>query len=235
MSRSKTSSKEETHREAGTGSRPPERIGVLLLISAPSGGGKTTLCDGLLAANTHLSRVITCTTRDPRDGEQDGVDYHFLTAEAFLKRVQAGNFLEHATVYGHSYGVLKSDVLEKLRSGSDVLLTVDVQGAATIRDQAERDHELSRALVSVFLAPPNMVELEARLRGRNKDSATTIQKRLSVARQEITQARHFDYLVVSESKDRDLAKVQSILDAERLRQGRVRLPDYGPPPAPSSP
>src|SRR5580765_6347442 len=112
---------------------------LLMLISAPSGGGKTTLCQQLLAARPDMTRAITCTTRPPRQGEQDGVDYYFLDAASFLKRVQAGNFLEHATVFGNSYGTLKSELLSKLRQGKDVLLSVDVQGAATIRARAEED------------------------------------------------------------------------------------------------
>src|SRR5215831_1283026 len=115
---------------------------LLVLISAPSGGGKTTLCQQLLAARPDMARVITCTTRLPRPGEQEGVDYFFLTADSFLKRAQAGNFLEHATVHGNSYGTLKSEVLGKLRQGRDVLLNVDVQGASAIRERAEQDGEL---------------------------------------------------------------------------------------------
>src|SRR6267143_4748613 len=118
---------------------------LLIVISAPSGGGKTTLCQQLLAARQHITRAITCTTRLPRPGEKDAVDYFFLDAATFLKRVQAGNFLEHATVYGNSYGILKSEVLGKLRQGKDVVLSVDVQGAATIRQQAAEDPELKRA------------------------------------------------------------------------------------------
>src|SRR6266481_3474042 len=129
----------------------PNPNALLIVISAPSGGGKTTLCQQLLAARPNITRAITCTTRPPRPGEQDGVDYFFLDATTFLKRVQAGNFLEHATVYGNSYGTLKAEVLGKLRQGKDVLLNVDVQGAATIRDQAEEDPKLKQALVQVFL------------------------------------------------------------------------------------
>ncbi len=108
-----------------------------------------------------MTRAITCTTRAPRAGEKDGVDYHFFTAAEFLKRLQAGNFLEHATVYGNSYGILKSELLGKLREGKDVLLNVDVQGAATIREQAEGEPELKRALVTVFLTPTPLSVLEA--------------------------------------------------------------------------
>src|SRR5688572_6693571 len=169
-------------------------IPLLVLISAPSGGGKTTLCNQLLAARPDMTRAITCTTREPREGEKDGADYFFLDATAFLKRVQAGNFLEHATVHGHSYGTLKSEVLGKLRLGKDVLLNVDVQGAATIRQRAETDPELKRALVSVFLTPLSMTVLEERLRRRGTDADAVIQKRLSAARQEIAQWKNFDYL-----------------------------------------
>src|SRR6516225_3695019 len=156
----------------------PTTSPLLILVSAPSGGGKTTLCQQLLAARPDMARAITSTTRDPRSGEKDGVDYYFFDAAAFLKRVQSGNFLEHATVYGHSYGTLKSEVLGKLRQGKDVLLNVDVQGAATIRERAQEDSELGRALVSVFLTPASLSTLEQRLRKRGTDAPAVIQKRL---------------------------------------------------------
>ena len=199
---------------------------LLIVISAPSGGGKTTLCQQLLAVRPNVTRAITCTTRSPRPGEQDGVDYYFLDAGTFLKRVQAGNFLEHATVYGNSYGTLKSEVLGKLRHGKDVVLNVDVQGAAAIRSGAEGDAELKRALVTVFLAPPSIDALEQRLKKRGLDSPAAIQKRLSVARQEIAQWKHFDYLIVSSAIAEDLRRMQAIMDAEKMRQGRANLPEY---------
>ena len=199
---------------------------LLILISAPSGGGKTTLCRQLLAARPGMSRAITCTTRAPRQGEQDGVDYYFLNAESFLRRVQAGNFLEHATVYGHSYGTLKSEVLGRLRQAQDVLLNVDVQGAATIREKAQQDQELGQALISVFLTPPSMTILEERLRKRGTDSAATIQKRLAVARQELAQWKHFDYLLVSGSIEEDLRHTLQIVEAEKMRSSRVQPPEF---------
>ncbi|HSU54085.1 MAG TPA: guanylate kinase [Candidatus Dormibacteraeota bacterium] len=199
---------------------------LLILISAPSGGGKTTLCERLLASRPGMSRAVTCTTRAPRRGEQDGVDYYFLNAESFLKRVQAGNFLEHATVYGNSYGTLKSEVLGKMRQGQDVLLNVDVQGAATIREKAEADAELGDALVSIFLTPPSVTVLEQRLRKRGTDSESAIQKRLAVARQEIAQWKHFDYLLLSDTIERDVVRALAIVDAEKMRSARCQAPEF---------
>lgn len=201
------------------------RSPLLILISAPSGGGKTTLCQQLLAARPDMTRAITCTTRPPRQDERDNVDYYFLDPAAFLKRVQAGHFLEHATVHGNSYGTLKSEVLGKLRLGGDVLLNVDVQGASAIRERAEQDAELKRALVSVFLTPPSVGILEARLRKRGTDAEAVIQKRLSVARQEIAQWRHFDYLLMSGTISDDLRHMQAIVEAERMRTSRAIGPD----------
>jgi len=199
---------------------------LLILISAPSGGGKTTLCQRLLTARPNMSRAITCTTRLPRQGERDGIDYYFLTAESFLKRVHAGNFLEHATVYGNSYGTLKSEVLGRMRQGQDVLLTVDVQGAATIRQKAQEDPELRNALISVFLTPASVNVLQERLEKRGTDSPETIKKRLAVARQEITQWKHFDYLLLSESIEEDLRRMLSIVEAEKMRSSRVQAPEF---------
>jgi guanylate kinase len=199
---------------------------LLVLISAPSGGGKTTLCQQLLAARPQMARAVTCTTRPPREGERDGVDYYFLDASSFLRRVQAGNFLEHATVYGNSYGILKAEVLGKLRQGKDVLLNVDVQGTATIREKAQEDAELKRALVSVFLTPPSMGIVEHRLRSRGTDAPAVIQKRLSVARQEIAQWKHFDYLLLSASIEEDLRRMLAIVEAEKMRSSRVQAPEF---------
>lgn len=208
-------------REAAADQRP-----LLIIISAPSGGGKTTLCQALLKARRNLSRAITCTTRDPRAGEKDGVDYYFLDAGNFLKRVQAGNFLEHATVYGQSYGTLKDEVLRKLRQGKDVLLNIDVQGAASVRDAALSDPELKRALVSIFLTPLTVEVLEARLRKRGTDAEAAIQKRLSVARQEVAQWKNFDYLLISQSIPSDTQRAQAIIEAEKMKTQRATSPEF---------
>jgi guanylate kinase len=198
----------------------------LILISAPSGGGKTTLCQQLLKSRPDMTRAITCTTRAPRPGEKDGVDYHFFDASEFLKRLHAGNFLEHATVYGNSYGILKSELLGKLREGKDVLLNVDVQGAATIREKTESEPELKRALVTIFLTPTPLTVLEERLKKRAADSPAVIQKRLAVARQEIAQWKNFDYLLLSTTKPEDLRRTLAIVEAEKMRSARSQPPEF---------
>jgi guanylate kinase len=207
-------------------SQKPSLPPLLILISAPSGAGKTTLVNLLLKAQPQMTRAITCTTRAPRPGEKDGVDYHFLEAGDFLKRLQAGNFIENATVYGNSYGILKRELLDKLRAGRDVLLNVDVQGAATIRARAETEPELHQALVTIFLTPASMDVLAQRLKKRGADAEAVIQKRLAVSRQEIAQWKNFDYLVISGSKHEDLRRTLAIIEAEKMRSARSAAPEF---------
>ncbi len=199
---------------------------LLILISAPSGGGKTTLCHQLLSARPDMTRAITCTTRAPRPGEKDGVDYYFFEPAEFQRRQQAGEFIEHATVFGWNYGILRSELVNKLRSGRDVLLNVDVQGAATIREKAQSEPELKRALVAVFLTPPSIKVLEARLKKRAADAPEEIQKRLGIARQEIAQWKNFDYLLISLSVQEDLRRMLAIVEAEKMRAARSPAPEF---------
>jgi len=216
-----TRSQKTESRPPTSGSRP-----LLILISAPSGGGKTTLSQQLLAARPDLTRAITCTTRPPRPGEKDGVDYHFFKPAEFQEHVQAGDFIEHATVFGRSYGTLRSELLEPLRAGRDVLLNVDVQGAAAIREQAQAEPALKRALVTVFLTPPSVATLAERLNKRNTDAPEEIQKRLAYARQEIAEWRHFDYLLISATISEDLRRMLAIFEAEKLRAERATAPEF---------
>ncbi len=193
---------------------------LILLISAPSGAGKTTVGEALLRQAPGLRRVVTCTTRPPRPGEVAGTDYHFLDPDDFARRVTRSEFLEHATVYNHSYGTLKSSVLEQLGSGHNALLIIDVQGASSVRSAAQSDPLLSRALVTVFLTPPDLAELERRLRGRGGDSEDSLQRRIQAARAEAARWREFDYLVVSGSREDDLRRLSAIYQAETLRRER---------------
>lgn len=203
-----------------------KRIPLLLLISAASGAGKTTLVQQLLAARPGMKRAVTCTTRPPRKGEQDGVDYHFLSEDRFAKLVKAGKFLEHAKVYGLRYGLLRAEVVKKLRAGTDVLVNVDVQGAATIRGKAATDPELKRSLVTLFLTPPSMAVLEQRLRKRGTDSDKVIARRLRAAKREIKQWGQFDYLVISDTVEADLRHALAIVEAEKQRGIRCPAPAH---------
>ncbi len=196
---------------------------LLIVISAPSGGGKTTLCQQLLAGHPEMTRAITCTTRPPRSGEIDGRDYYFMGEEEFSRRVEAGSFLEHARVFDQSYGTPKPEVLDKLRQGRDVLLNIDVQGAATVCARAAADADLQHALVTVFLTPATLRELEERLRRRATDCAAQLEKRLGVARHEIGQWTKFQYLILSTTIAEDLRRMEAIIEAERMRVGRAKF------------
>ena len=188
---------------------------LLIVISAPSGCGKTTLCDNVRSALPSVKRAITCTTRAPREGEEDGEDYYFLGEDEFLARVEGGEFLENAVVHGNHYGVLKSELRARLAEGNDVLLNIDVQGAATIRERAESDQVLSEALVTIFLNPPDLSELENRLRGRGTDSEEIITQRLVIAKDEIAQSNLFDYTLTSGSREADLEQMLRIIETAR--------------------
>jgi guanylate kinase len=217
------------NRESRVEGQPPKAAGgspLLILISAPSGGGKTTLCQQLLAARPDMTRAVTCTTRAPRPGEKNDVDYYFLDPADFQRRVLAGEFIEHAMVFGRSYGLLRSELLDKLRRGKDVLLNVDVQGAATIRGRALADPELKHALVTVFLTPPSITVLAERLKKRASDAPEEIQKRLGIARKEIAQWEHFEYLLISSTIPEDLRRMLAIVEAEKMRAARAQAPEF---------
>jgi guanylate kinase len=170
-----------------------------------------------------MTRAVTCTTRVPRVGEIDGRDYYFINDDEFTRRIEAGSFLEHARVFDQSYGTPKPEVMDKLRQGRDVLLNIDVQGAATVCARAAADADLRHALVTVFLTPSTVRELEERLRRRGTDSAAQLEKRLSVARHEIEQWTKFQYVILSTTIAEDLRRMEAIIDAERMRVGRAKF------------
>jgi len=183
---------------------------VLLVLSGPSGVGKTTVAHRLLEANSNLQRMVTCTTRAPREGEVDGQDYHFVTEDDFLTQIRAGGFLEHAEVYGNRYGTLKSSVQEALAAGRDVLIVNDVQGALTLSAMARQDNALGKALQTLFIVVSDVAELRARLEERAADEADTIEDRLAIAEAEMQQQGQFDHVIVSSTREADFERAQTI-------------------------
>ncbi len=191
-----------------------EATGLLLCISAPSGTGKTSLVQALVAADANIAVSVSHTTRPRRSTETDGVNYHFVAAERFLAMIDQGGFLEHALVFGHRYGTSAQAVAAMRAAGRDVLLEIDWQGAAQIRRKAAD-------VISIFVLPPSKAALEARLTARGEDSAESIAKRLAAARIEVAQCKDFDYWVVNDVFETALADLQAIIRAERLRASAV--------------
>jgi guanylate kinase len=191
---------------------------MLLVVSGPSGSGKTTLCRRL-ADSGEVRYSTSCTTRSPRPGELDGRDYHFLTRKDFEARIAAGDFLEHAEVHGNFYGSLKSEVLGHLESGTDVVMDIDVQGAAQVRRCG--DPAIQRAFVDLFVMPPGEDELRARLSGRGTDSAETIALRMSNALDEMRHWPEYSYLLLSSTREEDYARFLALVTTERMRIPRI--------------
>jgi guanylate kinase len=199
--------------------------GLLIVLSAPSGGGKTTLCERLMAADGNVVRSVSCTTRAPRAGEVDGQSYVFLSREEFEKRIARDEFLEYALVHGNYYGTLEKTVEGLLAAGRDVVLTIDVQGAEIVRKIAAKQPRIKRTLVGVFLMPPSVEVLEKRLRKRNTDDDATIARRLAEARREMRHWKKYDYVIVSGTPEEDYRRLAAILEAERLRSMRCAFPE----------
>jgi guanylate kinase len=202
------------------------RQGILFVISAPSGTGKSTLCANLRATPDFIYSV-SCTTRAPRPGEENGVDYHFLTKEIFEELIATGNMLEYATVHGNYYGTPKSTVKEALEQGTDVLLDIDVQGASQIRKT--EDKVVSSSLVDVFIMPPTLEELEKRLRKRATETEEQVTRRLATAREEMKLWRLYKYTILSGSMEEDLQKFRAIMRAERYLSRRLELNELKAP------
>jgi len=188
--------------------------GQLFVISAPSGGGKTTLGQAAMARTPGVVRSVTCTTRPPRPGEEEGRDYHFLSCDEFERRRERGEFLEWAFVHGHWYGTSRRDVVSLCGQGLDVLLVIDYQGAASLRQQGVD-------ALYIFILPPSMEELERRLRRRNSEAEESLRHRLAVARQEMAQYRCYDFVIVNDDLQTAVAELQAIILAERCRVKRL--------------
>ena len=196
------------------------RYGILFVVSAPSGAGKTTLCDALRQTPDFVYSV-SCTTRPPRTGEIDGEDYCFLSETDFLARVKAGEFLEHAKVHEHHYGTLRQPLIDNLKKGVDVLIDIDTQGAAAIRNCD--DSFVRESLADVFIMPPDLEELRRRLTKRRTETTSEIQSRLKTAAREMQHWRDYRYTIISKSMEEDLQKFRQIMGAERILSRRLIL------------
>ncbi|MFM8364619.1 MAG: guanylate kinase [Verrucomicrobiota bacterium] len=194
--------------------------GILFVVSAPSGAGKTTLISSLRQKPDFIYSV-SCTTRPPRPGEVHGEDYFFLGEEEFQRRIADGDFLEHAEVHGRRYGTLKSTVMAQLERGVDVLLDVDTLGAESIRNCP--DQFIQEALADVFIMPPGLEELGRRLRRRGTESEEQIATRLRNAAAEMEKWRDYRYTLISGSMEEDIEKFRAIMRAERYLSRRLRL------------
>ncbi|MDE1939210.1 MAG: guanylate kinase [Alphaproteobacteria bacterium] len=191
-----------------------KRRGLMLVLSSPSGAGKTTLSRRLLESDSNVTMSISATTRAKRPSEVDGRDYFFIDDEKFQLMVKAGEFLEHAQVFGHHYGTPKQPVLEALAAGRDVLFDIDWQGTQQLRQQVRED------VVTIFVLPPSRDELERRLRARAQDSAEVVMRRMAKANDELSHWAEYDYVIVNDDIVRAQTHVETILAAERLKRAR---------------
>src|SRR5713226_2693109 len=192
-----------------------EAHGLLFIVSAPSGAGKTTLVERVVEQTPHLKMSRSYTSRPARQGETDGVDYNFVTRPAFEAMVAAGEFLEWADVFGNLYGTRALDTTRWLDAGEDVVLVIDVQGARKVRSRGV-------AAATIFVMPPSYAALEQRLRGRSKDSEPAIQRRLQTAREEVAAFEEYDFIVVNDELTAAVDRLRSIVVAERARLTRMR-------------
>ena len=191
-----------------------QRRGLMLVLSSPSGAGKTTLSRRLMESDPAVAMSVSATTRPPREGEAEGKDYFFVSPSMFTGMVEGGAFLEHALVFGHYYGTPKEPVMLALAKGRDVLFDIDWQGTQQLRQQAGDD------LVSIFVLPPSHDELERRLRARAQDTDDVVASRMARANNEISHWAEYDYIVINDDLGATLAKIQTILAAERMKRGR---------------
>ncbi|MEZ5301785.1 MAG: guanylate kinase [Verrucomicrobiales bacterium] len=202
-----------------------ERTGILFVVSGPSGSGKTTVCRRASDKLAGLHYAVSCTTRDPRIGEVDGQDYHFLAEGDFVERIGRGEFLEHAHVHAKNtrYGTLRSEVEDRLRAGTDVIIDIDVQGAAQVR--GAKDDFLRASAIDVFILSPAIDELRRRLAGRGTETPEQVEMRMRTALEEVRHWREYDYAFVSGAFDEDLDRMIAIIRAERCRASRLTIPD----------
>jgi guanylate kinase len=191
-----------------------QRRGLMLVLSSPSGAGKTTLSRQLLENDAHIQLSVSCTTRAKRPGERDGVDYRFIDTPTFRSMIERGEFLEHARVFDHYYGTPRRPVEEALRSGRDMLFDIDWQGTQQLTEKGSAD------LVTVFILPPSTRDLEKRLITRAQDSPDIVARRMAKAADEMSHWAEYDYVIINRDIATSLIQLKSILTAERLKRER---------------
>jgi guanylate kinase len=191
-----------------------KRRGLMLVLSSPSGAGKTTISRRLLDSDDNLSLSVSATTRPPRPSEAEGKDYFFVSQARFDEMVAGGELLEHALVFGNNYGTPRAPVDAALEQGRDVLFDIDWQGTQQVREAARED------LVSVFILPPSHAELERRLHSRAQDSDEVVQYRMTKAADEMSHWAEYDYIIINDSLEKSVEQVEAILTAERLKRER---------------
>jgi guanylate kinase len=193
------------------------RRGLMLVLSSPSGAGKTTLSRQLLDNDSQIQLSVSCTTRAKRPGEKDGADYHFIDTPTFSGMIERGEFLEHARVFGHYYGTPKAPVEKALGAGKDVLFDIDWQGTQQLKDPAKK---VTGDLVTVFILPPSTRDLEKRLLTRAQDSKDIVAQRMAKASDEMSHYAEYDYVIVNRDIGTSLSHLKAILTAERLKLDR---------------
>jgi len=196
-------------------------IGNLIVLSGPSGVGKSTLLKKVLGEFPDMRFSVSCTTRQPREGEVDGKSYYFISHEEFEERSRRGEFVEEARVFSNRYGTLKSEVLKHIRNGVDVVLDIDVQGAKQIRAAAAADPELARSAAFIMIVPPSLKELEARLLGRASETPEQLAQRIAGAASELSHFRVYDHVVVNQDLDRAAGELAAIFTALHLRTSLI--------------
>lgn len=189
--------------------------GLLLVISGPSGAGKGTICKDLVKKNSSINLSVSATTRSPREGEVEGVNYFFKTKDEFLKMVDEGGFLEYASIYDNYYGTPKEAILSKINAGEDVILEIEMQGAMQVKKAFPE-------AVLVFIVPPSLKELKARIVGRGTETKEQIDKRMSSSLDEIRLLENYSYFVVNNTVEDSVEKVESIIEAEKSRVSRYK-------------